>query len=332
MNVLAFALLALLVAAYTLLDGYDLGVGAIHLFVARSDDERTASLATVGPFWNGNEVALIATGGAMFALFPRAYAAAFSGFYLPFVLVLWLLMGRGIALELRGYFSSDLWHGFWDTVFSACSILLAFIFGIALGNELRGVPLDASGYFLGTFASLFNGYAVLVGAFALCALALHGAAFAAWRSQTLVTRAQRAMTILWFVVVALFALTTWATLHVRPPAIGAAVWIAPAAALIALSGVRWLPSRALRFAASGLFLFGLIAAASLTLYPYLVPSYPAGSGGLDIDNSATGAHALLVGTLAFSVGLALVAIYGTVAARALLRGESALESSDTRVG
>lgn len=322
MNAAAFALLALLVTAYALLDGYDLGIGILHLFIARSDDERSASLATIAPFWNGNEVTLIAAGGAMFALFPRAYASAFSGFYLPFMLVLWLLMGRGMALELRGYFPSDLWHGFWDAVFASCSTVLAFLLGVALGNVLRGVPLDADGYFSGTFTSLFNWYAVLVGLFTLAVLALYGALFAAWRSRVLAQRAERSANALWVAVLTLYAVTTFATLRAHAPSMVGALWIAPAAALCSLLAVRALRSRTLRFTAGGVLLLALMATAALTLYPYLLPSYPIGSGGLDVSNSATNPHGLFVGTIVLAVGLAVVAVYGTISARNLLRDVS----------
>jgi cytochrome bd ubiquinol oxidase subunit II len=319
MNEAAFILLAVILTAYVLLDGYDLGVGVLHLFVARSDDERAASLATIGPFWSGNEVVLVAAGGTMFALFPRAYAASFSGFYLPIMVVFWLLIGRGVAIELRGHFASDLWHGFWDVTFAICSILLAFVFGVALGNVLRGVPLDSHGYFSGTFAFLFNWYAILVGFLALAALAQHGAAFSAWRSPALAVRSERAARGLWIVVLVLFVGTTWATLRLHPTLLGPALWIAPCIAVLALAAMQLLKDRWWRFTASAVFLSGLMFAAAATLYPYLLPSYPAGSGGLDIYNSSLATHALGTGIIIFSVGFIAVAIYGTLAARKLLR-------------
>ncbi|MGH8164855.1 MAG: cytochrome d ubiquinol oxidase subunit II, partial [Rhodanobacteraceae bacterium] len=160
MSTAAFWLLIAMVTMYVLLDGYDLGVATISPLVARTDEERAATMQSIGPFWNGNEVWLIAAGGSLFALFPQAYASAFSGFYLPFTIVLWLLMFRGIAMELRSHFKSELWHGFWDFCFTSSSVLLVALFGIALGNIVRGLPLDREGYFLGTFAFLLNPYAI----------------------------------------------------------------------------------------------------------------------------------------------------------------------------
>jgi cytochrome d ubiquinol oxidase subunit II len=159
MSVAGFAVIAFLLTGYVLLDGYDLGVAAIAPLIGRSDHERASAMASIGPFWNGNEVWLIAAGAALFALFPAAYASSFSGFYLPFIVALWLLMFRGIALEVRERRASELWHQFWDAAFSLASGLLIVLFGVALGNLLRGVPLDSAGYFQGTFAFLLNPYA-----------------------------------------------------------------------------------------------------------------------------------------------------------------------------
>jgi cytochrome bd ubiquinol oxidase subunit II len=318
-NAAAFLLLALVFTAYVLLDGYDLGVGVIHLFVARSDGERASSLETIGPFWSGNEVVLIAAAGSMFALFPRAYAASFSGFYLPLIVVLWLLMGRGLAIELRGHFESDLWHSFWDVVFALCSILLALVLGIALGNVLRGVPLNAQGYFSGTFGFLLNWYALLVGLLALGALALHGAVFAAWRSELLAARTHKAIALVWPAVLVLFVAATVATLRVHPTQLGPVLWIAPVFAFLGLIAMRVLSHRLHRFIASAVFLAGLMIAATATLYPYLLPSYPAGSGGLDIYNAASGSYGLSTGIAVFAFGFGAVAIYGTLALRKMLR-------------
>lgn len=319
MSVAAFVLLALMFAAYVLLDGYDLGIGAVHLFLGRTDEERGAAFAAIGPFWSANEVVLIAAGGMLFALFPVVYAAAFSGFYLPFMLVLWLFMGRGMAIELRAYFASDLWHGFWDVLFFVCSALLAFLFGVALGNVLRGVPLDAQHYFAGTFGFLLNGYAVLVGFLALAALALHGTLFAAWRSPLLAARGARWTQALAVVVLVLFAATTWATLRIHPPHVGPLLWLAPVAGVVALGALARLRSAFARFCASSAFLLVLMVAAAATLFPYLLPSYPIGSGGLDIRNAAPSAYSLETAVVVFGAGLGAVAIYATLAARRILR-------------
>ncbi len=182
MSVLAFAVIAFMLTMYVLLDGYDLGVASITPFVARSDREREGSMRSIGPFWNGNEVWIIAGGGALFALFPKAYASSFSGFYLAFIIVLWLLMFRGVAMELRSHFPSEIWHQFWDACFFGSSLLLILLYGVALGNLLHGVPLGPEGYFDGTLNELLNPYSIMVGLFAIAALMLHGTTYLVMRT------------------------------------------------------------------------------------------------------------------------------------------------------
>src|SRR5579863_2920760 len=147
MQTLWFILVAAMLSMYVLLDGFDLGAGVIHLFAARTDEERRLILSAIGPVWDGNEVWLIAAGGTLFFTFPVLYAASFSGFYLPLIIVLWLLMVRGVSIELRSRISNTVWASFWDGLFFIGSALLAIFFGAALGNVLRGVPLDNNGYF-----------------------------------------------------------------------------------------------------------------------------------------------------------------------------------------
>src|ERR1700751_5081858 len=147
MGVLWFSIVALMLAAYVILDGFDLGVGIIYLFVAETEQERQLTLRSIGPVWDGNEVWLLAAGGTLFFAFPLLYASAFSGFYLPLMMVLWLLMLRGISIELRAHMENSVWQGLFDFIFCVSSVLLAIFFGAALRNVIRGVPLGADGYF-----------------------------------------------------------------------------------------------------------------------------------------------------------------------------------------
>src|SRR5271157_1151512 len=142
-----FCLVAVMLAGYVVLDGFDLGAGILHLWIARTDAERRVVLRSIGPVWDGNEVWLLAAGGTLYFAFPALYAAGFSGFYLPLMMVLCLLILRGISLEFRSHLSGRIWPPFWDAAFSFASILLAIFFGAALGNVVRGVPFDASGGF-----------------------------------------------------------------------------------------------------------------------------------------------------------------------------------------
>src|ERR671927_1852652 len=139
MPTLWFILVAFMLTMYVLLDGFDLGAGVIHLAAAKTDAERRTIIRAIGPVWDGNEVWLIAAGGTLFFTFPLLYASSFSGFYLPLFIVLWLLMLRGLSIELRGHIADLMWASFWDAVFFLGSSLLAIFFGAALGNVVRGV-------------------------------------------------------------------------------------------------------------------------------------------------------------------------------------------------
>src|SRR5450631_2712915 len=137
METIWYCLVAVMIAVYVVLDGFDMGAGIVHLFVARTEGERRAVLGSIGPVWDGNEVWLLAGGGTLYFAFPGLYASSFSGFYLPLMIVLWLLILRGISIEFRSHVNSELWHTFWDTIFAGASGLLAVFYGTALGNVVR---------------------------------------------------------------------------------------------------------------------------------------------------------------------------------------------------
>src|SRR5256886_5087755 len=183
METIWFCLVAVMIAMYVVLDGFDIGAGIIHLLVAKSDSERRLVLRSIGPVWDGNEVWLLAAGGTLYFAFPALYASGFSGFYLPLMMVLWLLILRGISIEFRSHVHSAVWEPVWDFLFCSSSLLLAVFFGAALGNVVRGVPLDASGYFfeplwtdfrLGDETGILDWYTILVGVLALLVLMMHG--------------------------------------------------------------------------------------------------------------------------------------------------------------
>lgn len=325
MSTLAFVLVAIVFAVYALLDGYDLGVGTLMLFVARSSSERASGMAAIGPVWNGNEVWLIAGGGALFALFPQAYASAFSGFYLPFVFMLWLLMVRGIAMELRNHVASELWHAFFDVAFALSSGLLIVLAGIAIGNVVRGVPLDARFDYLGTLSFLFNPYAIGVALLALVSLAQHGAAFLASRVEgEPAKRAGRSMPWMWPVVLAAYLGITVATFDVHSPmrniaAVPVLAFI-PLATFLGLIGVRVAHAfgRARdAFVCSGVFITGLIASAAMTDYPDLLPSYPADSGAVAVFTNPVSPATFATVVSILGAGLIAVLVYRTILVRRL---------------
>src|SRR5437763_11539848 len=185
MQTLWFILIALMLGMYVVLDGFDLGAGVIHLFAAKNDEERRLILQAIGPVWDGNEVWLIAAGGTLFFTFPVLYASSFSGFYLPLIIVLWVLMLRGISIEVRSHIQNPVWVSFWDGVFFLGSTLRAIFYGAALGNVVRGVPLDRNGTFFEALWTDFNPYSsnpgildwytILIGLLALAVLTAHRA-------------------------------------------------------------------------------------------------------------------------------------------------------------
>src|ERR1700733_11836620 len=192
MSTIWFMIVAVMVAIYVLLDGFDLGAGAVHLFIARTDEERRTVIRAIGPVWDGNEVWLLAAGGTLYFAFPLLYASSFSGFYLPLMMVLWLLMLRAIGIEFRSHIQEPVWRGFFDTVFGVSSILLAIFFGAALGNVVRGVPLNAEGYFfeplwtnfrMGEQNGILDWYTVMCGVVALVPLVVHGSLYLATKTQ-----------------------------------------------------------------------------------------------------------------------------------------------------
>ena len=327
-----FIFLALMITIYVVLDGFDLGVGALHRVLARTDAEREEAISTIGPIWNGNEVWLIAAGGVLFLAFPKAYAAAFSGLYLGLIIVLWLLVGRGLGLELRHQIDSPLWRTACDTVFWLSSATLAVVFGVALGNVVRGVPLGPDGYFHLPLFSILNWYALLVGLFGLVVLTAHGAAFLVTQaSGEVATRAQRWSRRLWWGELVLVVGLAWPTYHVRHAMLtsfGDHPWriVFPALALGALLAMfvwqrRGAWGRA--FGASSLFIVGLLTTMAAGLYPSVLPARAGNPFGLTIDNAASGSHALTIAIFWWPVGIALALVYVTVAYRLFLRREGA---------
>jgi cytochrome bd ubiquinol oxidase subunit II len=176
LNLLWFILLGVLLAGYAILDGFDLGVGIIHL-IGRTNEERRLMINSIGPLWDGNEVWLVTFGGAMFAAFPNAYATIFSGFYTAFMLLLFALIFRAVSIEFRGKRESQAWKNFWDWSFFGASALATFLFGVAAGNALTGISVNAEGSFTGSFFDLVRPFPILVGLLTVSFAAMHGAIY-----------------------------------------------------------------------------------------------------------------------------------------------------------
>src|SRR6476646_10859660 len=226
MGFIWFWIVAAMLAAYVVLDGFDLGVGILSPLLARSEAERQIMLRSIGPVWDGNEVWLLAGGGTLYFAFPALYASAFSGFYLALMIVLWLLILRGASIELRMHIDDPLWRSFFDALFFLSSALLAVFFGAALANVIRGVPLQADGYFflplwtnwrVGPQPGILDWYTVIGGLTALVALAVHGALYIALKTHGALNARARAVALrLWGVLAVLTAVSLAATLYVRP--------------------------------------------------------------------------------------------------------------------
>ncbi len=318
-NTAWFVALAFMLAGYAVLDGFDLGVGALHLMLGRHAAERARLIDTIGPVWNGNEVWLLGAGGAMVVAFPHLYAASFSGFYLALMLVLWLLLARGLGLEFRHQIQHPMWHQAWDVTFSLASALLAVLFGIAIGNVLRGVPFDETGEFRGTFAVLLNPFALLGGALSLATLSCHGAAWVALKTDgELQARARRFGARLWWLAIALLAAMIGGSFVVRPDftknfTAHPLLMIFPAAAIAAAllnSRARTRGMDRQAFLYSSAYIAGILSSIAAGLYPVLLPALPGSPHpGLDIYNAAAPAGSMRIALAIYLVGLSIVAVY-----------------------
>jgi cytochrome d ubiquinol oxidase subunit II len=341
METLWFVLVALMLVAYVVLDGFDLGVGILAPWVARGHAERRQVIRSIGPVWDGNEVWLLAAGGALFFAFPPLYAASFSGFYLPLMLVLWLLMGRGIGVELRGHVHDPLAWSFFDNLFSVSSLLLAIFFGAALGNVVRGVPLGADGYFfeplwtdfrVGPHPGILDWYTVLTGVVAAVTLAVHGAHYLILKTEGEVQgRALRVAAILWPVLVALTIGSLVATLAIRPGVLANFSlrpwgWLIPLAVVAALAAMPIYRSRGQgrgAFVASTVFIAAMLGGAAFALYPVLLTASTDPAYSLTVQNSKTGDYSLGVGLIWWSLGMVLAIGYFTFLYRSF-RGKVSL--------
>jgi cytochrome d ubiquinol oxidase subunit II len=326
-----FIFIAVLVTVYVVLDGFDLGVGALHVPLARTEEEREQTTGSIGPVWNGNEVWLIAAGGVLFMAFPKAYSGAFSGLYLGLIIVLWLLVGRGLALELRHQLDNPLWRGACDTVFWLASAGLALVFGVALGNVVRGVPVGPDGYFHLPLFQILNWYALLIGVFGVVVLCTHGATFIALRA-TGALRERAALTARRLLVAeaVLFAALIGPTYSVRDEMLTNLTdhpWrlVFPALAVGALV-VAFIAQRAERwgraFVASCLFIAGLLTTMAAGIYPNILPAHDDRPYGLTVHNAAAGHHTLSVGLVWWPIGMALAVGYFVFAYRMFFASET----------
>jgi cytochrome bd ubiquinol oxidase subunit II len=334
-----FWLTSIMLAIYAVMDGFDFGAGILLPFVAKTDRERREVLAAIGPHWDGNEVWLLASGGALFVAFPRVLAAGFSGFYLAMFLVVWTLILRGIAIEFRSHLAIDLWRAFWDGVFFVASCLMPILLGAALGNVLRGVPLDQHGEFnLPLFADfaphhpagILDYYTVLVGLFVFVAIAAHGALFLSFKTDAAVQRRCRRLALpLWGITAGLWILATWATAHVNPD-IFSQLPHAPLAwfgSLLFVGGmlIVWFAQPKgldlLAFVGSSVFVVGILGATAATVFPVMLRSTLDPAFNLTAFNASVSQAGLNAGAIWWFVGI-VPAIGYTVVVFWLHRGKA----------
>jgi cytochrome bd ubiquinol oxidase subunit II len=329
-----FCLVALMLTAYVVLDGFDLGVGMLHLFVARTEPERCEVIGSIAPVWNGNEVWLVAGGGALYFAFPGLYAASFSGFYLPLIFVLWLLILRGMSIELREHVDHPIWAPFWDAVFFGSSFLLVVFFGAALGNVVRGVPMEtAGGFFLALWtnftpygeAGILDWYTIPVALFVVATLAMHGALWLRYKTSGAV-HARATLVSRWsFAAVVVFTLVvTGITSVVQPHIMQSFIerpWsvIFPLIALAGLAGVFLFSRRkggeGRAFGSSCAFVVGMLTSVVSGLFPYVLPSNGDVTKGLTVYNTSNEIPTMQMGIIWCLPGLMLAACYSVLVFR-----------------
>lgn len=322
-----FILVAFMITAYVVLDGFDIGAGVLHVLITRTEDERRTVLASIGPVWDGNEVWLIAAGGTLFLAFPLLYASSFSGFYMPLMVLLWLLVGRGISIEFRAHLHSVIWTSFFDGMLSFSSALLAIFYGAAFANVIRGVPLNSDHYFfaalwtnfrVGPNPGILDWYTCLGALLALLALSMHGALFLNLKTEgNLQVRARRMAMLLWVGVVLLTVVETTATLLLRPELktnyVNHPAWcvipVIVAGGLILVVYFLAKNREAAALYASGAFLAGMVVGGAVALYPTVLPASGDPQNSLTIYDAAASDASLRLGLYWWIPGIAIAITY-----------------------
>jgi cytochrome d ubiquinol oxidase subunit II len=338
MELFWYIVLMTMLAVYVILDGYDFGAGIIHLFFAKKEKDKKAITNAIGPFWDANEVWLIASGGVLFFAFPTLYASSFSGFYLPLMMILWLLIFRAIGLELRGQIHNKMWETIWDKAFGIASLLLALFFGVALGNVVRGVNLgnvvdgvsthEAHYFFLPlwnpTFSpqaeqlGILDWFTVLLGVVGVVALTIHGANWIIFKTNSdLNEKLKKVVFNLNIVMLALvvISLLVWHIIEPKPfhnfikhPWL----WIFPIITITGLLGlfkVKSYQKHGIGFLFSSMFLFGGLTSTVASIFPKVLPSTNNVNPDLTLYNVAAHEYGLSVGVYWFAIAVVLVAVY-----------------------
>lgn len=328
LNTIWFFLIGILLAGYAILDGFDLGVGALHLLV-KGDTERRLMLNSIGPVWDGNEVWLVTGGGALFAAFPHVYATVFSGFYSAFMLLLFMLIFRAVAIEFRSKRPMQWWRNFWDIAFNISSILIALLMGIALGNIVTGIPIGPDKEFIGTFWNLINPYTILVGITTVALFMMHGAIYGVMKTEGELQQKLRNWvnnTIIFFVIC--YVTTTMATLIYYPHMVehfknAPVLFLIAVLNMLAIANIPREIHRGrefLAFLSSCASITALLLIFALGLFPNIVYSNPNPEYSLNIYNAASSEKTLNIMLIIAIIGVPFVLAY-TISIYWIFRGK-----------
>ncbi|MXV38253.1 cytochrome d ubiquinol oxidase subunit II [Flavobacteriaceae bacterium Ap0902] len=349
MEILWFVVIAIILTVFFVLDGYDFGTGIIHLFFAKKEKDKEVIAKAAGLYWDSNEVWLVAAGGLLFMAFPTYYASVFSGFYLPLIIVLWLIVFRAIGLELRSQFDSSMWKAIWDASFGIASLLLALFFGVALGNIARGVnlgeiqngePIYEGHYFFlplwdSTFSPLshtpgvIDWFTLIIGLIAVVALAIHGANWIILKTNSTINdKLKNIIFILNIVLLGLTIFSLWTWLKINPDALNnfsqrPYLIIFPLIYFVGLIGLffrKKIKNNFYGFVLSTLVIIGGITATLASMFPVMLRSTNSINPPLTIYNTSAHAYELSVAVYWFILGLILIIIY-TIIQKRLLGGK-----------
>jgi cytochrome bd ubiquinol oxidase subunit II len=328
-----YVLLVFTLLMFVVLDGWNMGAGALHFVVAKNDAERRDAVEALGPLWSWHEVWLIAAGGTFLLAFPKVMAAAFSGFYLALWFVLWSFILRGISIEVNYHIPDKLWQSFWDAIYAGSSALLAILFGTALGNVIRGVPLDGAGKFgMALFTNfgvrgqvgILDWYTLSVAVCSTMLLAAHGATYLRLKTRGVVhRRSERLARITWTVTLLLLPVVSFQSWIVRPE-LASAMRQRPLAwlSLVAIAGGGWAIWSGLRgtyerraLIGSSLVIAGLLTGAAAAMFPVFLHSTLDPNYSLSIYNASVDERGLKLAAFWWPIAIVLAISYAVIVMR-----------------
>lgn len=331
LNTVWYLLLGLFIAVYAILDGYDLGVGVLHLF-GRNDNERRVNMSAIGPLWDGNEVWLIAGGGSLFAVFPVVYATVLSALYILFFLLLFSLIFRAISIEVRNKVISEGWKRFWDWCFGIGSLSAAILFGIMIGNILQGLPVNEEQVVAAYSFSLFNPYSVFIGILVLALFTMHGLVYMTLKTDDVyLRRIKEYLFIAWIVFIILYPVAVAVTLYISPVLFNNLLNrpLSIPLAIINLASLVYIPFANRRgrygsaFTASSVMIASILGLVGLSLFPDMIPSTVNRLYSLTAYNASAGPYTLKVMLIIALIALPVISVYAVFINR-LFKGRTVL--------